>query len=91
VFPAAEVVISAAELAYIERPHARDFATPAWTKYLFADRRVRTIVAVDPVPWKLERAKAFGAHHTFTTDEERGAMKERAQELKAAARRGRRK
>ena len=33
----------AAELAYIERPHARDFATPSWTKYLFADRRVRSV------------------------------------------------
>ena len=43
VFPDAEIVISAAELAYIERPHARDFATPAWTKYLFADRRVRSV------------------------------------------------
>jgi len=30
----------------------------------------RTIVAVDPVPWKLERAKAFGAHHTFTAHEQ---------------------
>ena len=43
VFPDAEIVISAAELDYIERPHARDFATPAWTKYLFADRRVRSV------------------------------------------------
>jgi N-acyl homoserine lactone hydrolase len=43
VFPGAEIVISAAELDYIERPHARDFATPAWTKYLFADRRVRSV------------------------------------------------
>ena len=43
VFPGAEIVIGAAELAYIERPHARDFATPAWTKYLFADRRVRSV------------------------------------------------
>jgi len=43
VFPAAEIVIGAAELAYIERPHARDFATPSWTKYLFTDRRVRPV------------------------------------------------
>jgi N-acyl homoserine lactone hydrolase len=43
VFPAAEIVIAAAELAYIERPHARDFATPSWTKYLFTDRRVRPV------------------------------------------------
>jgi glyoxylase-like metal-dependent hydrolase (beta-lactamase superfamily II) len=42
-FPGAEIVVSAAELAYIERPHARDFATPAWTRYLFADRRVRSV------------------------------------------------
>ena len=43
VFPDTEIVISAAELACIERPHARDFATPAWTKSLFADRRVRSV------------------------------------------------
>jgi len=43
VFPAAEIVLSAAELAYIQRPHARDFATPSWTKYLFTDRRVRPV------------------------------------------------
>jgi S-(hydroxymethyl)glutathione dehydrogenase/alcohol dehydrogenase len=30
----------------------------------------RTVVAVDPVPWKLERAKAFGAHYTFTSHEQ---------------------
>lgn len=30
----------------------------------------RTIVAVDPVEWKLERAKAFGAHQGFTTHED---------------------
>jgi S-(hydroxymethyl)glutathione dehydrogenase/alcohol dehydrogenase len=30
----------------------------------------RTIVAVDPVPWKLDRAKRFGAHHTFTSHEQ---------------------
>jgi N-acyl homoserine lactone hydrolase len=43
VFPAAEIVVGAAELAYIERPHARDFATPSWTRYLFTDRRVRPV------------------------------------------------
>jgi N-acyl homoserine lactone hydrolase len=36
-------VVSAAKLAYIERPHARDFATPTWTKYLFCERRVRSV------------------------------------------------
>jgi len=49
VFPAAEIVVSAAELAYIERPHARDFATPAWTKYLFAERRIRAVADGDEV------------------------------------------
>jgi N-acyl homoserine lactone hydrolase len=48
-FPAAEIVVSAAELAYIERPHARDFATPAWTRYLFADRRVRAVQDGDEI------------------------------------------
>lgn len=49
VFPAAEIVIGAAELAYIERPHARDFATPSWTRYLFTDRRVRPVRDGDEV------------------------------------------
>jgi glyoxylase-like metal-dependent hydrolase (beta-lactamase superfamily II) len=42
-FGIAEIAVSGAELDYIARPHARDLATPAWTRYLFQDRRVRRL------------------------------------------------
>jgi N-acyl homoserine lactone hydrolase len=42
-FGAAEIAVSGAELDYIAQPHARDQATPAWTRYLFQDRRVRRL------------------------------------------------
>ena len=35
--------VSADPARAVERPRARDFATPAWTKYLFADCRVRSV------------------------------------------------
>jgi glyoxylase-like metal-dependent hydrolase (beta-lactamase superfamily II) len=42
-FPNAEIVLGAAELESISAPEPRDQVTPAWTRHLFADARVRTV------------------------------------------------
>lgn len=41
-FAAARVLVGAAELDYVSRPHALDFATPAWTRAMFRDQRVES-------------------------------------------------
>jgi N-acyl homoserine lactone hydrolase len=60
-FGAAEIAVSGAELDYITRPHARDLATPAWTRYLFQDRRVRRLGPDDDLLPGL-RVVAAGGH-----------------------------
>lgn len=59
-FPDAEIAVSGAELDYIVRPHARDLATPAWTRCLFTDRRVRRLDPGDEAAPGLRVVEAGG-------------------------------
>jgi glyoxylase-like metal-dependent hydrolase (beta-lactamase superfamily II) len=59
-FPNAEIVLSAAELDSVKGATARDLVTPAWTRYLLADARVRVVQPGDELSQGVEVLDASG-------------------------------
>jgi N-acyl homoserine lactone hydrolase len=49
VFPDSEILVSGAELDYIVKPHARDFATSRWTHLIFKQSQVRRVQPGDEI------------------------------------------
>ncbi len=62
-FQNAEIVVSAAELNSVQGKFARDLVTPAWTRHLFEDSRIRTVKPGDEVTAGVEVIDASG--HTI--------------------------
>jgi N-acyl homoserine lactone hydrolase len=59
-FPNAEIVLSAAEFDSVKGAGARDLVTPAWTRYLLADARVRVVQPGDELSHGVEVLDASG-------------------------------